>query len=383
MPRISTRIFDAVVAYLSGGSFSSALTPPNAMARTTLAEVGNELSIDYTVPAPLCRNSSGGSPQFAVSAMLALLDDFSSYALMMQDRNHRPGVSVTLKTEIIRPCKAGDTVKLVSRCDKIGKSVAFLSMELRSAFGDVLARGKHIKYVKMGFFWDLLTSAVLFPLVLAILEYTVKRKAPKAKNTAGSDSAADAKSQAEHGGLFKCLNIAAVADPTSLFASDEEAATEGKKGKKYKKTTPVIDAKEKCFTFKVSKATSNVLGAMHGGAVAAAAEEACVQLAAADPSKKGCFVDSIEVAYISPAKVSCLVCDHTHYIVRACVCCVAATFVIMLLIHCTDNEFQGELVIVLREDEHSTHRRATLGRVLSRRTGQVCSEFTCGWSAKK
>jgi hypothetical protein len=55
----------------------------------------------------------------------------------------------------------------------------------------------------------------------------------------------------------------------------------------------------------------------------------------------------------------------------------------MLLIHCTDNEFQGELVIVLREDEHSTHRRATLGRVLSRRTGQVCSEFTCGWSAKK
>ena len=174
--KTSGRIFDMVVSYLAGDSFSSMLTPPSSMDRSTLAEVGNELSIDYTVPPALCRESKDGSSHFTVSATLALLDDFSSYALMMQDRNHRPGVSVTLNTEIIRKCQAGDKIKLVSRCDKIGKSIAFCSMELRGVDGELLARGKHIKYVKMGFLWDLLTSAFFFPIVLTIMEYMMKSK---------------------------------------------------------------------------------------------------------------------------------------------------------------------------------------------------------------
>jgi acyl-coenzyme A thioesterase PaaI-like protein len=223
---------------------------------------------------------------------------------MMQDRNHRPGVSVTLNTEIIKPCYAGDKIRLVSRCDKIGKSVAFCSMELLDASGDVLARGKHIKYVKMGFVWDLLTSAVLFPLVLMILEYLNKNKKSKSKPQATEDAASTVGTSIA-GKIFVDLNLTYVADAAALYSADANQA-EGKKegGKRRKKTVvPVFDAAEKCFTLKVSKSTKNVLGAMHGGAVAAAAEEASVQLLSMLGGAKKGFVDSIEVSYISPVKV--------------------------------------------------------------------------------
>jgi acyl-coenzyme A thioesterase 13 len=298
-----------VVSYLSGDSFSSTLTPAGSFDRQSLAEVGNELSIGYTVPIALCKASgdaSKGTPQLTVSATLALLDDFSSYALMMQDRNHRPGVSVTLNTEIVRPCSAGDKIRLVSRCDKIGKSVAFCSMELLDASGNVLARGKHIKYVKMGFVWDLLTSAILFPLVLMILEYLNKNKKAKKHKTETGEDASSTVGNNIAGKIFTDLNLAHVADATALF-SGRANEVEGKKegGKRRKKTAvPVFDASEKCFTLKVSKGTKNVLGAMHGGAVAAAAEEASIQLMTLLGGTKKGFVDSIEVAYISPVKVS-------------------------------------------------------------------------------
>lgn len=44
----ATRVFDLVVNYHSGDSFSNSLTPPNSLDRSTLATVGNEISIDYT-----------------------------------------------------------------------------------------------------------------------------------------------------------------------------------------------------------------------------------------------------------------------------------------------------------------------------------------------
>lgn len=300
--KVSNRIFDVVVSYLSSNSFSTSLTPPQAMVRQSLAEVGNELSIEYTVPAPLCRPNSDGSSFFTASAILALLDDFSSYALMLQDRNHRPGVSVTLDTEIIRLCHAGEKVRLVSRCDKIGKSVAFCSMEILSLKGDVLARGKHIKYVKMGFGWDLLTSFLLFPIVLMILEYLIASKKKKDKGKQAESSDAGAASN-QVGKVFEDLRLAAVADPSALFAdADQSTDVEHKKPKK-RKQLPVFATDEHCFAIKVTRATSNVLGHMHGGAVAAAAEEACVQMASNSSNNPTGRIDSIQVSYISPMKV--------------------------------------------------------------------------------
>lgn len=315
--KVSNRIFDVVVSYLAGDSFSTSLTPPQAMDRQTLAEVGNELSIDYTVPAALCRVDANGKSNFTVSAILALLDDFSSYALMLQDRNHRPGVSVTLDTEIIKTCQAGDKIRLVSRCDKIGKSVAFLSMELLSVKGDIIARGKHIKYVKMGFGWDLLTSFLLFPIVLMIVEYLVassKKKKDQARKKEGGEANTTTN---QVGRIFEDLKMTAVADPAALFSHPEAPADGEHKKPKKKKHLPVFAEDEHCFALKVSRATSNVMGHMHGGAVAAAAEEACVQVASKNGAHPTGRIDGIQVSYISPMKVR-VICNFLRFIIGVC-----------------------------------------------------------------
>ena len=226
----ATRVFDLVVNYHSGDSFSNSLTPPNSLDRSTLATVGNEISIDYTIPAKICRVNSDGTSYFSVASILALLDDFSSYGLLMQDRNHRPGVSVKLNTEILRPSKAGEKVRLVSRSDKIGKSMAFCSMEVRSTSGEVLARGKHLKFVQMGFFWDLLTSALLFPLVLMILEYMISNKAKKTSKKTEENTAPIVVGQ-----MFDDLNLLEVKDPSNLFNSKLQSTTTTIKRKKKRK----------------------------------------------------------------------------------------------------------------------------------------------------
>jgi len=312
--RASGRIYDAVVGYFGAeGSFTQFICPKSSMDRTTLAEIGNELSIQYVVPPSVCQTTAAGTHQLAVSAVLALLDEYSTYALMIQDRNHRPGVSVTLDIELFKPVCVGENVRLVSRCDKIGLSIAFISMEIISAKGELVARGKHIKYVKMGLVWDILTSFLLFPLVLAFLEYIVS-----SRKTTSAAPGPDA-TIPEVGRIFSVLNLEPVTDTSSLFAADLDAdAGKGKKKSKRKEVPTFADG-EVCYAMRVNRSLSNVLGAMHGGAIAAAAEEASQRhrrqlqqrLGATQGSDGfGGFVDRINVTYKSPAKVSAsLICN--------------------------------------------------------------------------
>lgn len=215
---------------------------------------------------------------------------------MIQDKNHRPGVSVTLSVEILKPCYAGDTIRLVSRCDKIGKSIAFSSLELRSTSGDLLARGKHIKYVKMGFVWDLLTSFFIFPLMLMFLEHVVAKKKIKCTD-------ATAVASFEPGHVFKALNLGEVEDGSLVLSV---GPTGSKKEAKPLKTIHTLVEGEKGYTLRVNSSLSNVLGHMHGGAIAAAAEEASRRQMALTCKKSGqpaMWIDSMEVTYKSPSKV--------------------------------------------------------------------------------
>lgn len=321
--KASGRVYDAVVGYFGAeGSFTQFICPVNSMDRSTLVEFGNELSIQYAVPPSVCQSTGNGSKQFSVSSILALLDEYSTYALMIQDRNHRPGVSVTLDIELLKPINVDENVRLVSRCDKIGLSIAFLSMEIRSAQGELLARGKHIKYVKMGIVWDMLTSFLLFPLVLAFLEYLVSNR--KAK----SASSAQATTNTEIGHVFSVLNLEHVLDPSTLSSADS-AADAGKRQTKGKRAVGLAFAEdEACYTLRVSRSLSNVLGAMHGGAIAAAAEEASrrhrrlLKLGSGASTQLG-FIDRMHVTYKSPAKVSTCSCEvylpcvlRTHNLIR-------------------------------------------------------------------
>eukprot|EP01032_Pedospumella_encystans_P012765 gene12765-14742_t len=340
--KATDRLYDAVVAYFGAeGSFTQFICPAKSMDRPSLVEIGNELSIDYIIPASVCRKLGDGRQQFAISAILALLDEFSTSSLMMKDKSHRPGVSVTLDLDIIKPCYAGEKVRLVGICDKIGKSIAFISMEIRSTNGELLARGKHIKFVKMGWIWDLLTSVLLFPLMLVLLEYFLSSKKNK---RASSSEASTVESQVGH--IFDVLKLENVQDPSALFLADANDDGAGKKKKSKRKVVPVFAEGESCCSLRVNRSLSNVLGAMHGGAIAAAAEEASRRHLSQSNKKSGntaFVIDSMSVTYLSPTK--------------------------------------GELVIAVKDDAASLARgeKAVEGRVLSRKTGQVCAAFKCSW----
>lgn len=43
---------------------------------------------------------------------------------------------------------------------------------------------------------------------------------------------------------------------------------------------------------------------------------------------------------------------------------------------------QGELIVAVRDDLLASHRKRRIseGRVISKKSGQVCAEFKCNWA---
>lgn len=60
----------------------------------------------------------------------------------IQDKTHRPGLSVHLSTEIIKNVYAGEKVTVLTQADKLGKTIGFCSMELLNSKGELVARGR-------------------------------------------------------------------------------------------------------------------------------------------------------------------------------------------------------------------------------------------------
>lgn len=132
----------------------------------------------------------------------------STAACILQDKTHRPGVSVALDVEMlgddaigmfkplilwcgcIQSARAathtctylhtstnhtttapGAKVRLTTWADRIGKTLAFLRLQLRDALsGRLVAVGKHCKYLPMGIpFWDAAFNPGLYPLLRCVL----------------------------------------------------------------------------------------------------------------------------------------------------------------------------------------------------------------------
>lgn len=92
----------------------------------------------------------------------------------------------------------------------------------------------------------------------------------------------------------------------------------------------------------------NFLGkAMHGGAIAAAVEEACYlhhmsQTGTGNKEKQQGYIKSMDVCYLSPSK--------------------------------------GTLLITALDDPFSPNPCKTMGKVLDKKDNSVCCEFTCHWA---
>ena len=99
---------------------------------------------------------------------MALFDELSTYHVMLADKTARPGVSIQLSTEIFSKCEANKEVVLTTRIDKIGKYIGFCSMEIHDSGGELVARGRHLKFMVMGTVWDFLMSSAVLPFTMSL-----------------------------------------------------------------------------------------------------------------------------------------------------------------------------------------------------------------------
>ncbi|CAL1272047.1 unnamed protein product [Larinioides sclopetarius] len=75
-----------------------------------------------------------------------LVDAVSTMALF--SKIERPGVSIEMNVSFIRPANIGDELFIEGKILKVGKNLAFLTVEVKSKVtGEIIALGKHTKFV--------------------------------------------------------------------------------------------------------------------------------------------------------------------------------------------------------------------------------------------
>ncbi|XP_061196160.1 acyl-coenzyme A thioesterase 13-like [Saccostrea echinata] len=78
--------------------------------------------------------------------MSLLVDAVTSWALHTKVRD-RNSASIDLSLRFIKPARVGETIVIDAKTVKCGRRVAFLSAEIRSENGDLLAQGNHTKLI--------------------------------------------------------------------------------------------------------------------------------------------------------------------------------------------------------------------------------------------
>ena len=94
------------------------------------------------------------------SAALAVFDELSTAGLLALDKKVRPGVSVNLSTQLLRAAKAGESIDVNISYEKIGRSIAFSSVEMLNEKSQVVATGRVSSLVK-SIWWHLSSCGVV------------------------------------------------------------------------------------------------------------------------------------------------------------------------------------------------------------------------------
>jgi len=222
--------------------------------------------IYYKVPPSLCVKG-GGTSFFAPSALIATFDELSTYQLMMNDKSSRPGVSVSLSCDMLGVISPDETITLKLYTDKIGMRLAFCSMTAENAAGAVVAKASHIKFVSMGWQWDLLNHPLILPLSRYILL-----------------NYGDFIQSKIFGKMSVCPPISPSSKSQVSWAFDQMHSTSKNKD---------------TFIFPLSKTFLNYMGGVHGGAIAMAVEKSLyAKLLASTPSSTS-VIQRLELTYIS------------------------------------------------------------------------------------
>jgi acyl-coenzyme A thioesterase 13 len=79
-------------------------------------------------------------------AIATLVDHAGTIAIMSADRQGRPGVTTDLNCSYFNAGPGGSTVVAEAVVLKIGKTLAFVSVDVRTKDGKLLAQGRMTKY---------------------------------------------------------------------------------------------------------------------------------------------------------------------------------------------------------------------------------------------
>ena len=79
--------------------------------------------------------------------MATLVDDAGTLAIVTADRDNRPGVTTDLNVSYFAPAPGGSTVVAEAAVLKIGKTLAFVTVDIRRKTDGVLvAQGRMTKF---------------------------------------------------------------------------------------------------------------------------------------------------------------------------------------------------------------------------------------------
>ncbi|KAF9399390.1 hypothetical protein BGX21_006324 [Mortierella sp. AD011] len=80
--------------------------------------------------------------------LLSTIVDIGGSLAIASEEMHATGVSTDLNVSFVSSAKIGDTLSINSKCDKLGGTLAYTSVEI--SVGDkVVALGRHTKFVRL------------------------------------------------------------------------------------------------------------------------------------------------------------------------------------------------------------------------------------------
>lgn len=367
----SHRMLDILMGELSAKSFS--LCMMSAVKGFVHKNLDQGVSFHYTVPEYLCRkhvvNGKSTEPQLSAAAVMALFDEISTFSCAMKDRKKRPGLSVHLTTEIIQNMHAGEEVTILTRADKMGKTLGYCTMEILNKQGELVARGKHIKYLPMGLFFDVVTHPVVSPAALLYYEHFVGSKKGRQARAEGDHTLKIPEGYPSIDGVGRVFDILGLTRmPLNPFQSKRDNSHPLTLCSDNGRVDPETEVS---YSMTVQQITSNLNKTMHGGAVGCAVEHACLLSRSGNTNAAGnqegthgvyeldCYVQSLEVRYISPMRGD--------------------------LIITAANDVHAPLLYKGQDgktaDERSAHwTTKSIGRVLNKADGSLCAEYVCNWA---
>ena len=81
-------------------------------------------------------------------AIATLVDDAGTLAIMTADKDGRPGVTTDLNVSYLAAGRAGEVVLAVAEVLKVGRTLAFVTVDVRSEqSGRLLAQGRMTKFL--------------------------------------------------------------------------------------------------------------------------------------------------------------------------------------------------------------------------------------------